>query len=167
MNTFKKASLFLLAFVLLLGLAGCGGKKDESKIPASITPDSGGFGIQGGNYNDIEIKLNPGSYILKEIVLENDMVGPDGTPFSKVLKEDIDYVKNGDAYVILKEFLKSLRDYYQNVLVFKMDGGDNPVFTIHIVPDEGGFELDWMLMILSPPDGIRTEEIANKISVMS
>jgi hypothetical protein len=90
-----------------------------------------------------------------------------GTPFSKVLKEDTDYIKNGDTYIILKEFLKTLREENENVLVFKMDGGDHPVFTIHIAPDEGGFDIDWTLRSLSPWDGIRTEEIANKISLIS
>jgi hypothetical protein len=161
----KKALPVLLVFALLLGLAGCGSPAE--KTPATVIPESGGFGVQEGNYKDIEVKLNPGGYTLKEIVCENAMVGPDGKPFSKSLKEDTDYIKNGDTYVFLKEFLKTLSSESLNYLVFMMDGGDNPVFTIHMIPDESGFTLDWMLMLLTPEDAVYTEQIANKSSMTS
>jgi hypothetical protein len=161
----KKVLAALLVFTLLLGLTGC--SAPAAKTSATVIPESGGFGVQEGNYKDIEVKLNPGGYTLKEIVCENDMFGPDGKPFSKRLKEDTDYIKNGDTYIFLKEFLKTLSSECPNFLVFMMDGGDNPLFTIHMIPDESGFTLDWMLMILTPEDAVHTEQIANKNSMTS
>jgi hypothetical protein len=161
----KKALPALLVFALLLSIAGCG--SPAAKTPATVTPESEGFGVQEGNYKDIEVKLDPGGYTLKEIVCEDDMVGPDGTPFSKSLTEDTDYIKNGDTYIFLKEFLGTLSSECPNYLVFMMDGGDNPVFTIHMIPDESGFTIDWMLMLLTPEDAIYTEQIANQSSMTS
>jgi hypothetical protein len=156
----KKVLTVMLVFTLLFGIAGC-------RSPATVIPESGGFGVQDGNYEDIEVKLNPGSYTLKEIVFNNAMVGPDGKPLYRSLKEDTDYIKNGDTYLFLKEFLKTLSSEGPNFLVFKMNGGDNPVFTVHVIPDESGFTLDWMLMLLTPEDAIYSEQIANKNSMTS
>jgi hypothetical protein len=160
----KKVLTVLLVFTLLFGVAGC--FSPAGKTPATVIPESGSFGVQEGNYEDIEVKLNPGGYTLKEIVYENDTVGPDGKPLSRSLKEDNDYIKNGDTYLFLKEFLNTLSEG-PNFLVFKMDGGDNPVFTVNVIPDESGFTLDWMLMLLTPEDAVYSEQIANKNSMTS
>ena len=167
MSLMKKTFAALLSVILILSLAGCGKEPPAGKISASITPDQGRFGVQEGNYKDLEFTLDPGSYTLVEIVIENDMVGPDGKPFSKTLTENNGYIKNGDTYIILKEFLKTLNDYTQNCLVFKMSGGDSPVANIHIIPDESGFTIDWMLWSLSPDDAVRTELVGNKVSMTS
>ena len=168
MNYIKKIFLVLLTVILIPWFAGCEKKEATPPMPATISPESGAFGVQPTNYKDLEITLDPGGYVLKEIVCENDMIGPDGKPFSKALTENTDYVKNGDVYIILKEFLKTLSDNTLQFIVFKMDGGDNnPSFTVNMVPDESGFTIDWMLMSLSPDDAVRTQQIGNQISMTS
>jgi hypothetical protein len=160
MTFFKKALPALLVFPLLLGVTGCG--STPTKTSATVTPESGTFGVQEGNNKDIEVKLDPAGHTLKEIVCENATVGPDGKPFSKGLKESTDYVKKGDTYTFLKEFLATLDAESMNYIVFKMDSGNDPKFTIHIVPDESGFTIDWMLMHLTPEDAIQKEQSDNK-----
>jgi hypothetical protein len=166
MKTFKRVPALLLINVMIVWSAGCQAAVTD-KTSASITPSSGGFGIQEGNYKDIEIVLDRGSYSLVEIVLEQDRLAANGEPYTMTLVEGSEYSQDGSTFVVFKEFLQTLPDDTPYKLIFNMDGGDSPVYTLHIIPDESGFELSWMLMSLTPSDAICVEEADNRIVLTS
>ena len=158
----SKALLVLLVPLLLLGVMGCSLGNPET--PATITPESEVFGAntKASNYHDIVVTLNPGSHKLRQITWAAE-------DEQRVFFEGRDYKREGDTITFPKESLKEImpREGGNVRITFEMDGGDNPVLTLSLAPDEGGFELQWYIDSLIPEGAVNTGDADNRIFLTS
>ncbi|MDR1017534.1 MAG: hypothetical protein LBM02_02400, partial [Lachnospiraceae bacterium] len=97
--------------------------QDSTPIDAGLDSSETIFDKTMGSddYDDVLVKLNPGSYSLLSIN-DNDYS----------LVQDQDYTNKENDYTIKKEYFKNIDEGDHN-FVFKMSGGTSPQFTVHIV----------------------------------
>jgi hypothetical protein len=108
--------------------SGSGGGT-SSGISAKIGISSAVFDKESGK--DIVVTLTPGSYKLTAI-----------KSGGKALVNGTDYTVSGDTVTIKKEYLLALAAG-QHTLVFEMNGGTNPLFTVTIQEEETP-PADWL-----------------------
>ena len=170
----KKGMLALFIPLLFLAAVGCSEAKpvaSATMTAATITPQKTVFNanIKASDYRDIVVTLDSGSFALKKITWASDPAEQKEQPAEKAFFEGADYKKDGNTITFLKESLKENmpREGGTVYFVFEMSGGNNPVLTLSLAPDESGFDLEWYLNSLIPKGATRTEEADNRIRLTS